>query len=174
MAISTLNSHITAAIELQQKQTTAYFVIGKTSAWTNDSNPPEEVEDVSAISEVIGYKKTSKFSLTRPLKPGETPIYPTVTYAGQQWVLIPADKAYQEKARWIYAEAEITPEDFPTGNAYRQVGLHIGVVPKAGVTKQNLLPTDITSAGELRLYANQEPQTREATTYVTEQFVLVV
>ncbi len=174
MAISTLRSHITAAIELQQKQASAYFVIGKTTAWTNETNPPEETEDVSTISEVIGYKKTSKFSLVRPIKQGETPIYPTVTYAGTTWVLIPVDKAYEEKARWVYAEAEINPEDFPTGNAYRQVGLHIGLTPKSGVTKPNLLPSDVSNLGELKIYENAVAQQRSAKTYVTEQFILVV
>lgn len=170
---STLVSHIAAAIELQKRNSGAYMVFGKTSAWDNDNNPPLEVEDTEAISEVIGYKKVNKFSLARPIKAGETPAYPTVTYGGQQWVLIPVDKAYEEKARWIYIEAELLPEDFPFGE-YRQVGIHLDLTPKSGVNKNNLLPAEVQTTGQLQFYENRKPQNRTASVYVQEQFVIKV
>ncbi|AIW03305.1 structural protein [Bacillus phage Mater] len=173
MAKSTLNAHISAAIELQKRQGSAYLVFGKTSPWDNELNPPEEVEDTTAISEIVGYKKTKQFSLARPVRTGETPAYPVVTYGGLQWVLIPADKAYTEKARWLYIEAEILPDEFPLGE-FRQVGVHLGLVPKSGVTKQNLLPSEVGTLGELQFYENREPQNRTSSVFVTEQFIIKV
>ena len=176
MAISTVNSHIADAIHLQSQYDSAYLVIGKTSPWTDDNNPPEEDETVTVISEIIGYKKVKKFSLARPLTAGETAEsigYPVVTYAGQAWALIPVDKAYAEKARWVYVEAEIKPEDFPLGE-YRQVGVHVGLIPNAGINKQNLDPTEVASAGLLRFYENKQPQNRTSSVYALEQFMILV
>lgn len=174
MAMSTTNSHIADAIELQAKYNSAYMVIGKKSAWTDDTNPPDENPDSSAISEIIGYKKLSKFSLARPLAVGETPEsvgYPTVTYQGRSWALIPVDKAYQEKAMYIYGEAEITPDDFPSG-MFRQIGVHVNLVPKSGVSKQNLLPSEVQDPGLLRFFENRQPQNRTSSVYVQEQFII--
>lgn len=171
-----MNSHIDAAIRLQEKQNTAYIAIGKTSAWADDNNPPNEDMYADSLTEVVGYKKVKQFSLARPLGEGEDPDnlqYPVITYAQQQWVLIPKTKAYEEEARWLYIEAEITPDDLPLGN-YRQVGLHTGLTPKAGVTKQNLLPSEVADVGVLKFIENKEPQNRTSSIYVTEQFIVKV
>jgi hypothetical protein len=176
MAKATLNSHIADAIRLQSQYDTAYLVIGKGSPWTDDNNPPEEDENVTAISEIIGYKKVKNFSLARPLASGEdaaTIGYPVVTYASQEWVLIPVDKAYEEKARWVYIEADIQPDDFPLGE-YRQVGVHVGLTPNSGITKQNLHPTEVSDTGILRFYENREPQNRTSSVYSLEQFIIKV
>lgn len=176
MAISTLNSHIEAALNLQGRVNSAYMVLGKTSAWSDEQNPPNETESVSELTEVIGYKKVSRFSLARPLASGETVEnvgFPTVTYSGQTWVLIPRDQAYTQKARWLYVEAEIHPNEFPLG-MYRQVGLHLGVVPSTGVSKQNLRPNEVANKGILEFYENREPQNRTSSVYVLEQFIIRV
>jgi hypothetical protein len=176
MAKATLNSHIADAIRLQSQYDTAYLVIGKSSPWTDDNNPPEEDENVTAISEIIGYKKVKNFSLARPLASGEsadTVGFPVVTYSGQQWVLVPVDQAYEQKARWVYIESEIHPEDFPLGS-YRQVGVHVGLSPNAGVTKSNLHPTEVADTGVLRFYENREPQNRTSSVYSLEQFIIKV
>lgn len=173
MATSTLYSHIDSAIQLQKQVDTAYFVIGKTSAWTDDNNPPTEDINVTSLTEVIGYKKVSKFSLAKPLADGENTTYPTITYAGTRWALIPVNKAYEEGARWLYAEAEIYPTDLPLGQ-YRQVGIQVNVIPKQGVTKPNLLPSEVSNPGVLKFYENREPQNRTSSVYALEQFIIKV
>lgn len=173
MPTSTLISHIEAAVALQQRSAGAYMAIGKTSAWDNEANPPEEDSNTEALTEVIGYKKVSQFSLARPLKTDETTSYPVVTYGGQQWVLIPVDKAFEEKARWVYVAAEISPDDLPFGT-FRQIGVYLDLVPKSGVTKQNLLPDEVQSAGRLQFFENRELQNRTASVFVEEQFIITV
>ncbi|AUO79638.1 hypothetical protein BSP10_235 [Bacillus phage BSP10] len=174
MATSTLYSHIYDAIQLQSKWDNAYLVFGKTSPWTDEDNPPQEDPNAAAIQEIVGYKKVRQFSLARPLEQGEQPTdtpYPVVTYNQQQWVLIPVDKAYTEKARWVYIEAEIQPDDFALGE-YRQVGIHVDLKPANGVTKQNLLPSEVADPGILRFYENRKRQTRTSSVYALEQFLV--
>ncbi len=176
LAIATLNSHIDTAIQLQERINSAYIVFGKTSAWADEENPPEENDKITEISEIVGYKKLKQFSLARPLKAGEDENnvgYPVVTYNSQKWVLVPKNKAYEEEARWLYAEAEIQPNEFPLGR-YRQVGLHLGLTPRTGVSKHNLLPADVQDKGILHFYENREPQNRTSSVYVLEQFMIKV
>jgi hypothetical protein len=176
LAIATLNSHIADALELQSKYNSAYLVFGKTSPWVDEENPPEESADVSAISEVIGYKKAKRFSLARPLRTGETAesvSYPVITYRSQVWVLVPTDKAYEEKARWVYFEAEILETDFPA-NQFRQVGVQIGLKPRSNVTKDNLLPSEVADTGVLKLYENKLSQRNGTDVYVREQFMIKI
>lgn len=161
---------------MQKRADSAYLVFGKTSEWDNDRNPPNEDERTEKISEIIGYKKLSQFSLARPMKEGETESntdYPVITYKDMKWVLIPSDKAYEEEARWLYAEAEILPSDFELG-MYRQVGVHLDLEPKSGVTKLNLNPDDVKNEGVLQFFENREPQNRGNTVYVLEQFMVKV
>lgn len=161
---------------MQKRIDTAYLVFGKTSEWDNDSNPPNEDEKTEQISEVVGYKKLKQFSLARPLKDSEdedSVDYPIVTYKNTKWVLIPTDRAYEEEARWVYAEAEIHPDEFELG-MYRQVGIHLDLEPKSGVTQLNLKPSDVKEAGVLQFFENREPQNRTSSVYVLEQFMIKV
>jgi hypothetical protein len=174
LAIATISSRVADALQMQAKYNSAYLVIGKSSPWTDEENPPKETDDVTAISEVIGYKKAKKFSIARPLRSGETAAsvgYPVITYRSQQWALVPTDKAYTEKAHWIYFEAELLQDDFPPGK-YRQVGVHLGLTPRTGVTKQNLLPSEVSDVGTLRFYENRKGANRDTNVYALEQFMI--
>jgi hypothetical protein len=174
MTTMTIKSRVHNAIAQQAEYTSAYVAIGKTSPWTDDSNPPNDDPKATALTEVIGYKKVKQFSLARLLKTGETAesiSYPVVVYKGQQWALIPIDKAYDEEATFLYVEAEIQPDDFPLG-MFRQVGLFTGLTPNAGVTKQNLLPSEVANIGLLRVIENREPQNRTASVTAFEQLML--
>lgn len=176
MAISTTRSHIESAIDIQKRYNSAYLVLAKTTAWADESNPPNESEDLTDLTEVIGYKKVKRFNLARPLRAGETAEtvgFPVVNYASQSWALIPVDQAYAQGARWLYIEADIQPTDFPLGS-YRQVGVHLNLVPKTGVTKQNLLPSEVQDKGILKFYENRELTTRTASVYALEQFMVKV
>lgn len=171
--ISTLKSQIDFAIYLQNKVNSAYVAIGRSTPWVDENNPPEEDENTVLLDEVIGYKKVSKFSLARPLADGESTDYPVVDYRGENWVLVPAAAAYDEGAKWLYAEARLMPEDFPLGK-YRQVGLHLELQPNTGVTKPNLTPLEVRDPGTLYFYTNNPPIDRTAGISATEQFLMEI
>ncbi|AMQ66615.1 virion structural protein [Bacillus phage Shbh1] len=173
MAIATLDSHIYAALTLLEKQSSAYLAIGKPTPWQDDNNPPLEDPKAKTLIDVIGYKKVKNFSLARPIRDGEDPAslqYPTVQYGNTTWVLIPAEQAYVQEAHWLYIDAELLAEDFPPGE-YRQVGIHLDLVPHSGVTKLNLLPNEVQNIGHLHFYSNRTPQNRTENVHILEQFI---
>lgn len=173
MAIITRTATIQAGLSYLNKGNTTYVAIGKKTAWPNESAVPAENEDTRALQEVIGYKKVSNLSFCRELAAEETSSYPTVTYKGKSFILVPTDKAYQENVTGVYFEAQLNPEDFPLGT-YRQVGVFQDLQPKSGVNKQALLPSEVQSAGNLILYANKQQLNRTEDSKVTERFVLTI
>lgn len=172
MAITTQRSQVKLAKDVKAKAT-PYFVFGKTSAWDDDKNPPAPKREVNALSEIIGYKKVSTVSMCRPKKPNETSNYQTVYYNNQEWLLVPDANAETENATYIYYEVDVLPSDFPLGT-YRQVGLQFDVKPKTGVTKSNLLPTELSSAGYLYAYENSKPVNRIENVTINNRFILSV
>jgi len=176
LTIKTLDASVHVGLGMQQNADSTYFVIANPNPWTDDDNPPEEDDNTSVLAGEIGYKRAKRLSLARPLTEEETPNsvpYATVTYKNQDWALIPNDEAYEQGARWLYAEADIYPDDLPSGE-YRQVGLRTNLQPQEGITKPNLLPSEITDRGTLLFYENRVKQTRVSNVYALEQFVIKV
>lgn len=173
-ATATLNSHVYAALMLHEQRDSTYLAIGRTSAWTDEGNPPIATPEVNKLDEVIGYKKIRQFSLARPLREGESPEtapYPVITYRSTSWMLVPREVAYEEGARYLYLEAELLSDEFPLG-MYRQVGVHFGLEPNKGITKQNLLPEEVADTGTLHFYENRKPQNRTSNAHILEQFIV--
>lgn len=173
MAIATTDARVTASLSYVDKMDSSYLAIGKTTPWLNENAPPTEDPNTSVLQEVIGYKKVDKVSLCKPLGTDESTSYPTITYGGKKYALIPRDKAYQEKATLVYYETVLLGTELPNGT-YRQVGIHTGLVPKAGVTKRALLPTEVQSTGILQFFENKEQQNRTAEVKISEKFILSV
>lgn len=171
MAIATNNSRVYASLQLKAKEPSMYLALGKTTPWTNEDAPPETDPNTTTLQEVIGYKKVSTVSLCRPYVTGETTSLPTITYGKQKFVLVPDEQAYTEKAMMVYIEAEVVEDELPLGT-FRQVGIHTDVIPKNGVTKEALLPSDITSAGILQFFDNRQQQNRTADVTVREKFIV--
>ena len=173
MAIATTDARVQASLDYVNKASSTYLAIGKKTAWTNENTPPAGDPNTSVLQEVIGYKKVDKVSLCKPLTQNESTSYPTITYGGSRYALIPVNKAYQEKATLVYFETEVLGTDLPTGT-YRQVGIHSGLVPKDGVTKKVLLPTEVKSTGILQFFANKQFQNRTEEVRIKERFILSV
>lgn len=173
MAVVTTNARIQASIDYVKKASNTYVAIGRQTPWTNEQAPPTEDVNAVTLQEVIGYKKVKKVSLCKPIEEGEDTPYVKVEYAGKHYALVPVEKAFQEKTTLVYYESEILGTDLPTG-LYRQVGIHTGVTPKTGITKPNLLPSEVQSTGVLEFYENKQFQNRTLETKVYERFILSV
>lgn len=170
MAIATTNSRVYASLQLKSKEPSMYLVIGKTSPWTNESMPPQEDPDTVTLQEIIGYKKVNKVSLCRPYVTGESTTLPTVTYGSQKFVLVPDDKAYEEKAMMVYIEAEVVGDELPVGT-YRQMGICTDVVPKDS-SKTAFLPSELTSTGTLQFFENRQQQNRTVDVTIREKVII--
>lgn len=169
----TMDASVSAGLYYVDQADSTYLAIGKTTPWINESAPPAGEQSTSVLQEVIGYKKADKVSLCKPVLEGESTPYPTVNYGGKTYALIPKEKAYQERATLVYFETEVAGTDLPTGT-YRQVGMHTGLIPKSGVNKKALLPTEVQSTGVLQFFANKENQNRTVEVRVKERFILSV
>lgn len=165
-------ARISQAISILNQGSTAYFAIGKKTAWIDEDNPPAEDTTKQVLDEVIGYRKADKFSLCIPLASGATPIYPTVTYGKNVYQLVPQADAYKVKATSIYFETSIASSDFPDG-PFREVGLHLGLQSKVA-GKLNLLPTEVASTGILWLLTNDILTPRTQSRSVTLSYLLTV
>lgn len=171
MAIATTSSRVYAALALKSKSASTYFAIGKTSPWTNEKIPPASDPNATMLTETIGYKKVDNVSLCRPYVEGEVTTYPIVTYGTLKFVLIPDAEAYNQKAVQVYYEVKIVGDELPVGT-YRQVGVFTDLVPKTGVTKPNLLPSEVQSIGILQFIENKEFNNRTVDTTVKERFII--
>ncbi len=87
--------------------------------------------------------------------------------------MIPDEDAYREKAWMVYIESEIVGDELPLGT-FRQVGLHTDLVPKTGVDKDALLPSEVTNAGILQFFENRQQQNRTAEITVREKFIITM
>lgn len=172
MAITTTLSQVKLARDLKAKAN-PYFAIGRSTAWTNEKLPPIPNKSTTSLEEVIGYKKVESVFLCRPIKPKETTNYQRFYYNNQEWVKVPDANAEAEGATYVGYETKLNPTDFPLGT-YRQVGIHIGLTPKSGVTKNNLLPSEVNSKGYLHAYENTKPINRIENVTITERFIISV
>lgn len=169
MPTATTTAYVDSALALLAKSETTYLALGKKTPWENESIPPMAEEDITDIQEIIGFKKMDTVSLCRPLGAGETTNYPTITYKGSNWVLIPKEKAHEEGAYHLYFATTVTGTELPTGT-YRQVGVYTEL--KTSAQKKALLPGEVTSRGKLQFYDNRQQFNRTDRITVTERFVV--
>lgn len=172
MAIITQRSRVETAINFVKGAPGMYLAIGRGKPWEDEKNPPAENASTTKLDEVIGYKKVSRISNCRLLKSGEKPVYPTVVWEKATYVLVPENKAQEEKADKVYMEFVIKDKDLPLG-PYRQIGLHTNLKPKSGMSqKEALVPSDVSDTGTLFLYENREAYNRVEDVVFTEALVV--
>jgi len=167
VAISTTNAHVSRALDFF-KNDKVYFAIGRTTSWPNDANgkteldptfqPPLEDKELSALEELVGYKKVESMHL---VVPDET--NGTISYQNTKWRIVTVEQAYAEKARYVYMTTSIRYDELPLG-FYRQVGVYAGIERAVGVSvsKNNLLPSEAKAGfGVLEVVDNRGPSNRQ-------------
>lgn len=173
MAIATFNSHIEQAKYVVSKANSIYLTIGKTTPWSNETNPPQPDEKTTTLQEVIGYKKASKVTLVRPAVSPQDDNKSLITYGNKSWVEVSTKDAVTEGAKWVYMECSIVGDELPLGT-YRQSGFVVDLVPNSGISKFNLVPSEVQSPGTLMFFENKQFQNRTAQTTAKERFVVEV
>ena len=173
MAIATYNSSVELAKYLVSKADSTYLTIGKTTPWSNETKPPQPDENTTALQEVIGYKKATKVTLVRPFQSPQDDEKDTISYGNKELVIVPTEKATEEGAKWLYLESEVVGEELPLGT-YRQVGFVIDLVPKTGINKFNLLPSEVENTGTLMFFDNKQFQNRTEQVTSKERMVIQI
>jgi len=136
---------------------TFWLVLGRTAAWTDEENPPAEVDTTEAVDTPIVYGRAQVVSLAKVVESGGD-----VTVGGVQYALVADADAFLEGARFIYVKRLFDP-DVETGIPYasfRQHGVMCGLEPAVGHESDLwLAPANVSDPGKLRYYANHTVKT---------------
>jgi len=134
-----------------------WFVVGRTlTPWDDETNPPVESVDTVSLTEIGGLQKAQTVSLCYPDTNG------TIEFRGQRYSLVSDDRAYEHDSRFLYCSTLLKFDEFPLVT-FRQFGIYVGVVPKAGYETSNVLePDQVQDYGKLIGYVNHPPIIRTA------------
>ncbi|WBF81265.1 virion protein 3 [Staphylococcus phage BSwM-KMM1] len=109
----------------------------------------------------------------RPAKSPEDDNKNLISYGNKSWVEVSSEDATNEGAKWVYLESSIVGDELPLGT-YRQVGFVMDLVAKSGISKFNLVPSEVESTGTLLFFDNKQFQNRSEQTTAKERFIVEV
>lgn len=164
MATVTRDGHVNRAIDFYNKQDSTYFVLGKSTAWEDETNPPVPAY-TDHIEEVLGYKKAESVFLVREAPAGSVSTDPDiVTYQNSLWQIVSKDDAIELGARWVYIASYISFNELSVDLIYRQIGVNTGLVPNDDVPSGQyaLTPEQVKEPGVLECIDNRRPVYRQA------------
>lgn len=149
---ATTFAHVRRALEFSQKED-VYAVIGKTSAWPDDNNPPTPDPETTVIPEALGYVKVQQNTLIVPDVAGPIELYQI------KWRTVADVDAYTEKARHVWLQGEFQYDDVPVAVSYRMVGITTGLTkqPLVPPLQTLLLPADVLDPGVLEYVYHDQP-----------------
>ena len=148
------NALVFHAINYFNNLNNCYIVIGKTSTWPVDAQPPVPV-DGDNVTEVAGYFKPTCYLCYKTTK--EKKDASTLSYGSDFYQPVSLNDAYIKKASYVYYTVTIKPDDIPNVNEFRQVGLNFGVTLKSGASGVILTPSNVDSSGYTHFILNSQP-----------------
>lgn len=154
MSLITLNGRTKRALDFSQK--VLYMGIGRTTAWTDEQNPPAVTEDMTAIEELNFISKINTIKFVKPDAAGE------IEYRDSRWTEILEADIYTQDVVNIYLEVLLDYDNYPL-ITYRQIGLLEG--PTDGTdticVNDKYLQTELTQEGLLHYIDNRTPTVRD-------------
>ena len=183
--VATYASHVGKAINFFFNTPNLMFAIGRSTPWgdlpgehsedqlIDDNNPPYPSLDATDIFEIIGYKRCTNKYFVIPDETSPEPIVDGVHWRKISLDTVPSDeeaaklllidKVKTYKARWIYLDFQLDPNDF-VGFTYRQIGLYsdLKILPPATQSMKIYTPDLIqTGSGILEVVQNRKPVARQ-------------
>lgn len=158
------HGHVARALSFYNSSN-IFVGVGRTTAWSNESSPPNPTGAETAVEEVFGYKALYQKKIVKPSEDGE------IELLGQHWTEVLEANAYTQGAHWVYMSFILSGNELPL-TTYRQVGIYTGLTKANGVTKDNLLPAEVQDPGRLQVIDNRTAETRNANK--RELIVLIV
>lgn len=170
MAICTLQGHVSRAMDFRDKES-KFIGIGKSTPWSREDigeeydssrdyeQYPPVPRNTDSLKEIIGYKRVEFCSLVAPDDAAGT-----LEYRGTKWRIVSDSEAVEMGARWVYISTELTYNELPITDPYRQVGVYTGLKLAEGVNpaKYAVLPEEVESNGLLEVIDNRKPIYRDA------------
>lgn len=161
LPVTTYLGHTDRALSFVESDS-VYFALGRTSPWSDSENdkgyvPPEVDLSAVTLDELICMKKVTQKLMVVPDKTGE------IEYDGENWKVVSNEDAIKEQSRWVYLTTTLRYSELDCYQ-YRQVGIYNRVIPNDGVTKDILLPENISDIGLLIACNNRGVVTRQTDT----------
>lgn len=179
MAICTLEGHVSRALDFFHKDS-IFVCIGKSTPWTAEDvddfdnerdyeQYPPAPKNTDKMKEVIGYKRVEFRSLVV-----QDDVAGTLEYRGTKWRIVPEENAVSEGARWVYIATELSYNELPITDPYRQVGIYTGLklTENANPAVYAVLPESVENPGLLEVIDNRKPIYRDSD--VREKIKLVM
>lgn len=169
MAICTLQGHVSRALDFYNKEG-KFICIGKSTPWTSEDvddfdtsrdyeQYPPEPKNTDVMKEIIGYKRVEFCSMVV-----QDDVRGTLEYRGTKWRIVPIADAIKEGSRWVYISTELTYNELPITDPYRQVGVYTGLELNEDVNpaKYAILPDEVKDPGLLEVIDNRKPVYRDS------------
>ena len=156
MSVVTYKGHTKRAISWYN-QDNIYMVIGRSSEWDDELNPPYPKPD-DDIEEVICYKKVEQKYYVIQDDNG------TIFYRGKMYRVLSEEEAWEKNCRWVFCSSWLNYDEAPVGVGYRQIGLCTDLEKNEGVPEGQyvLLPNEVKNGGDLEVLANDTVTLRSA------------
>lgn len=144
-ACATIGFHVRRALEFYNSDS-VFFALAKRSEWEDPNNIPNPTTD-SVLEDVWAYKRVEARYLVVPDEENGT-----ITYKKTKWRVVSADRALEEKCRWVYLTSYIYYDELPL-EMYHQIGIYTGLKLKSGIPvgSVNVLPDQVQDPGLLEI-----------------------
>jgi len=152
------------------KNQTLWMAIGRTTPWTNESSPPAETSTTTSIDEIKGFVKITNKSMVYEVSSGED-----IVVLGNKYKFSSDNDAYSNNAKFVYLKGEILNSYFIETPffKYRQIGIYSNLVPVTGHEGDLYLdPSNVSDAGILEYYSNEQPIERRNDRKDVFEFIL--
>jgi len=131
--------------------------IGRTTAWTDEADPPDDPVDVATIEEPIVYVKALLVGLAKTVSTGAD-----ITINGQGYAYVDDADAYDEDARFLIVDVVFDPAVQSVYGNFRQIGIFANLIPATGhESDEFLIPANVSDEGVL-VYVHNDTVTTMA------------
>lgn len=170
IATTTYTGRIKRGLEFKNNNT-LWFALGQTDPWPNDQSPPSPDPGQTSVNEPFIAFRPAILSMAAEITQDQYNLLPDASKAivviDQVVVylqLFADTDAYTNIARYVYLRGVSNPALGYPGKTFRQVGVYTNLVPAAGYeNNQWLVPTNITSFGQLEYVDNGGPVNQDNT-----------
>lgn len=149
-----------------------FVAIGRTSAWSDENNPPYPSEESTEVTELIGLQRIDSYKYAKVIQNPTTlqkktaVYYKGLYYSTTQDYNVAKEGGYTDILCVVTLDRD-TVSAIPIGITYRQVGLYVGVNAtedeiKYGITREQWDNKAQADKGMLEVLDNRAPISRMA------------
>jgi hypothetical protein len=156
MGATTYTGRVLRALQFKTNNE-LWGAIGRTTAWDNEADPPDDPVSATTIEEPIVYVKAALVTLSKIVSTDAHIIINSQGYA-----YVDDEDAYDEDARFLIVDVMFDPVVEQVYGNFRQIGLFANLTPTTGHESDDfLIPADVSDEGVL-VYVHNDTVTTMA------------